>query len=61
MKCISGLPTILQIPKVRTLRLLVLPDQEAVANSPFPSNKRNYFLLSVAVLQLIMSYGLGLY
>jgi hypothetical protein len=46
---------------VKTLRLLVLPDQEVVANSPFPSNRRNYFLLSVAVLQIIMAYCLGLY
>ncbi|ELR13596.1 Yip1 domain containing protein [Acanthamoeba castellanii str. Neff] len=43
---------------VRTLRLLILPDQE-MANTPLASSKRSYFLLSVAVLQLVMSYFLG--
>lgn len=44
--------------QVRTLRLLILPDQE-MANTPLASSKRSYFLLSVAVLQLVMSYFLG--
>ena len=43
---------------MRTLRLLILPDQE-MANTPLASSKRSYFLLSVAVLQLLMSYFLG--
>jgi hypothetical protein len=46
--------------KVRTLRLLILPDQE-MANTPLASSKRSYFLLSVAVLQLVMSYFLGVH
>jgi hypothetical protein len=45
---------------VRTLRLLILPDQE-MANTPLASSKRSYFLLSVAVLQLVMAYFLGVH
>jgi len=44
---------------VKTLRLLVLSDPNPVANAALPYNKRNYFLLSVAVWQLLMAYFLG--
>eukprot|EP01087_Luapelamoeba_hula_P005674 TRINITY_DN1571_c0_g1_i1.p1 TRINITY_DN1571_c0_g1~~TRINITY_DN1571_c0_g1_i1.p1 ORF type:complete len:334 (+),score=45.75 TRINITY_DN1571_c0_g1_i1:81-1082(+) len=52
--------TFMGIFMVRTLRLVVLPDN-SVANSPLPHNKRNYFLLSVALLQVVMAYFLGFY
>ncbi|KAL6054784.1 Protein transport protein yif1 [Balamuthia mandrillaris] len=48
---------------VKTLRLLVLPDQPADMDGGvgLPSNRRNYFLLSIALLQIIFSYFLGVY
>jgi len=41
---------------VKTLRLIVLPDQQVQGALP---SKRNYFVLSMALLQLVFAFFLG--
>jgi len=43
---------------VRTLRLIVLPDS-STQSTPLPSNRRNYFVLTVALLQFVIAFFLG--
>ena len=46
------------IVMVKTLRLIVLPDLQ-VNGTLLPSNRRNYFVLTVALLQLVIAFFLG--
>jgi len=43
---------------VKTLRLIVLPDASG-QTTPLSSNRRNYFVLTVALLQLVIAFFLG--